>query len=162
MIKAPDAVSFTGELIGVPNTRRRGLVQIANALSEQELEAMAWRAKTQRPALSERSSNDAIVTWGLNMKPDAVIRVRFKKTEENGRNSAVEGAFYACPLFVDGQAFDCRLLLDGRRLELGSYYEVPVKFLFRDLVLSKLVVGKEVVLWEGKDVANGSIVSLGE
>ena len=96
------------------------------------------------------------------MKPDAIIRVRFKTTAENGRNSAVEGAFYACPLFVDGEAFDCRLLLSGKRLELGEYYEVPVKFLYRDLAIPKLVAGKEVVLWEGKDVANGSIVSLSE
>lgn len=96
------------------------------------------------------------------MKPDATIRIRFKKTEENGRDSAVEGAFYACPLFVDGQAFDCRLLLAGKRLELGEYYEMPVKFLSRDLALSKLEVGKEVVLWEGKDVANGIVLSLSE
>ena len=96
------------------------------------------------------------------MKPDAIIRVRFKKASENGRNSAVEGDFYACPLFIDGEAFDCRLLLTGTRLELGKYYDVPIKFLSRDLVISKLAVGKEVVLWEGKDVANGSIVSLSE
>lgn len=96
------------------------------------------------------------------MRPDAIIRVRFKTTSENGRKSAVEGAFYACPLFIDGQAFDCRLLISGKRLELGEYYEVPVRFLFRDLVISKLAVGKEVVLWEGKDVASGSVVSLSE
>lgn len=94
------------------------------------------------------------------MKPDAIIRVRFKEASENGRNSAVEGEFYACPLFIDGEAFDCRLLLSGKRIELGKYYDVPVKFLFRDLVISKLEVGKEVVLWEGKDVAKGTIVSL--
>jgi hypothetical protein len=96
------------------------------------------------------------------MKPDAIIRVRFKKTAENGRSSAVEGAFYACPLFIDGQAFDCRLLLSGRCLELGEYYEVPVKFLHRDFAIPQLAAGKNVVLWEGKDVANGSIVSLCE
>lgn len=94
------------------------------------------------------------------MIPDAIIRVRFKTATESGRNTAVEGNFYACPLFIDGEAFDCRLFLSGKRLELGEYYEVPVKFLNRDVVLPKLVVGKEIVLWEGKDVAIGNIVAL--
>jgi hypothetical protein len=93
------------------------------------------------------------------MTPDAIIRVRFKTAEENGRNTAVEGELYACPLFIDGEAFDCRLLLSGKRLELGKYYEIPVKFLYRDLVAPKLSVGKKVVLWEGKDVAIGNIIS---
>jgi hypothetical protein len=88
------------------------------------------------------------------------IRIRFKTTEENGRNTAVEGTFYACPLFVDGEAFDCRLLLNGQRLELGEYYEIPVIFLSPELVLPKLCVGKEVVLWEGKDVATGYVINL--
>ena len=66
------------------------------------------------------------------MKPDAIINVRFLTTAEGGRNTAVEGQFYACPLFVDNEGFDCRLLLEGRRLELGSAYEVPIKFLYRE------------------------------
>jgi hypothetical protein len=63
-----------------------------------------------------------------------------------GRNTAVEGQFYACPLFVDNEGFDCRLLMEGRRLELGSSHEVPVKFLYRELALPKLAVGKDVLL----------------
>ena len=92
------------------------------------------------------------------MKPDAFINVRFFTTAEGGRNAAVEGQFYACPLFVDNEGFDCRLLLDGRRFELGSTYEVPVKFLYRDLALAKLAVGDEVTLWEGRNVAKGQVV----
>jgi hypothetical protein len=95
------------------------------------------------------------------MKPDAIINVRFLTTEEGGRNTAVEGQFYACPLFIDNEGFDCRLLLDGRRLELGLACEVAVKFLYRELALPKLAIGKEVLLWEGRTVATGQVVKIG-
>lgn len=94
------------------------------------------------------------------MKPDAIINLRFFTTTEGGRSTAVEGQFYACPLFVENEGFDCRLLLEGRRLELGSTYEVPVKFLYRELALPKMSVGKEVLLWEGRNVAKGQVVKI--
>lgn len=92
------------------------------------------------------------------MQPDAIIEVRFKMPSEDGRQSAVSGDYYGCPLVVEGEAFDCRLLLAGRRLELGETSEVPVKFLNPQLALTKLAAGKSFVLWEGKDVAAGKLV----
>ena len=94
------------------------------------------------------------------MKPDVIISVRFLAPSEGGRSTAVEGQFYACPLFVDNEGFDCRLMLEGQRLELGSTYEVPVKFLYRELALPKMSVGKEVLLWEGRNVAKGQVVKI--
>jgi hypothetical protein len=64
--------------------------------------------------------------------------VRFKTTDEGGRKTALVGEFYSCPFFVDGQAFDCRIYLDGKRIELGEWYQLPVKFLNRDLVMPML------------------------
>lgn len=92
------------------------------------------------------------------MQPDAIIEVRFKMPNENGRQTAVSGDYYGCPLVIEGEAFDCRLLLAGRSLELGETNEVPVKFLNPQLVLPKLAVGKPIVLWEGKDVATGKVM----
>lgn len=94
------------------------------------------------------------------MLPDAYLEIRFRTKEEGGRNTAVSGDFYACPLFVDGEAFDCRLLIAGKNLNLGDWYKIPVKFLNKDLALSRLVVGKEVTLWEGKDVADGAVIEI--
>mgnify|MGYP006890189297 CR=1 FL=1 len=94
------------------------------------------------------------------MKPDAIIKVRFLTTVEGGRNTAIEGQFYACPLFIDNKGFDCRLMLEGQRFELGVDYEVPVKFLYRELILPKLKIGKEVELWEGRKVANGLVLKI--
>ena len=94
------------------------------------------------------------------MEPDAIIRVRFKTPEENGRKSAIKASYYSCPMLIDGEYFDCRLLLAGREVELGLSYEIPVQFLRPDLVLSKLTKGKSFVLWEGKDVASGDVLEI--
>ena len=94
------------------------------------------------------------------MSPDAYIEVRFRTTEEGGRKTPVTGEFYACPLFIDGEPYDCRLLIKNKTLELGHTYEVPVKFLNRDLVVPKLFIGKNVILWEGRDVADGKVTRI--
>lgn len=94
------------------------------------------------------------------MKPDVIIEVRFLTTAEGGRAKAVEGQFYACPLFIANEGFDCRVLLEGRCLELGAIYEVPVKFLYAELAIPKMSVGKEVKLWEGRNVAEGRVIKI--
>jgi hypothetical protein len=94
------------------------------------------------------------------MSPDAYIEVKFRTTEDGGRKTPVTGEFYACPMFIDKEAYDCRLLIKGMILELGHLYIVPVKFLNRDSVLPKLFVGKNIVLWEGRDVADGKVTKI--
>jgi len=94
------------------------------------------------------------------MTPDAYLQVRFKTHDEGGRKTPVTGDYYACPLFVDGEGFECRLLIDGKTLALGQWYELPVKFMNKELVVPKLSVGKVVTLWEGKDVGLGKILKL--
>lgn len=94
------------------------------------------------------------------MQPDVIIEVRFKTTAEGGRQGAIAigETHYGCPLVVEGEGFDCRLLVSGRTLQLGKTYELPVKFLNPDFVLPKLSPGKVVTLWEGKEIASGKVV----
>ncbi len=98
------------------------------------------------------------------MEPDIYIKVRFKTTIEGGRKTSVKRKsplgpdFYACPLIVDGKAYDCRLLIGNNEIELGKYYEIPVKFLNIDLVLPSLSIGKKIALFEGKEIADGEIL----
>jgi hypothetical protein len=100
----------------------------------------------------------------VTLRPDAVIEVRLKTTDEGGRQGAIvvpEGfsmGRYCCPLFVDGEAFDCCFLSFGKSLLLGETYQVPIKFLCPELVLPKLVEGKSITLWEGKDIGIGQVV----
>jgi hypothetical protein len=94
------------------------------------------------------------------MKADAIIEVRFKTAAEGGRQGDIVGNYYGCPLVVDGEAFECRLPLDGKTLHLGETYELPVKFMNPDLVMPKLSPGVSVTLWEGKEIAAGKVISL--
>lgn len=94
------------------------------------------------------------------MQPDIIINVRFIPKSEGGRDGAVQGETYSCPLFVNGDGFDCRLLLNGRCLELGEFYEVPVKFLYRDKAMPNMKPGLEIFLWEGRSVAQGIITEV--
>src|SRR5262245_39777240 len=100
------------------------------------------------------------------MNPDIYIKMRFKTSEEGGcktslkRKTELGPDFYGCPLMVDGKAYDCRLLIGDKEIELGKYYEIPVKFLDKDLVLPNLVVGKNIILLEGKEVAEGQVIKI--
>lgn len=100
------------------------------------------------------------------MNADIYIKVRFKTSEEGGRKTSVKRKtalgpdFYGCPLMVDGTAYDSRLLIEDREIELGKYYEIPVKFLDKDLALPNLAVGKNITLLEGKEIANGQVIKI--
>jgi len=94
------------------------------------------------------------------MNPDVCITVRFKTPEEGGRKGPVIGGLYACPMMIDGEGFDCRLMIDNMELLAGTWYDVPVKFLNKKWAIPRLSVGKKVVLWEGKDVADGVVARI--
>lgn len=89
---------------------------------------------------------------------DAVINARFLTPEEGGRNGAVQGIFYGCPLIKGGKAFDCRMLLAGQRIELGVTYQIPLKFLFSQDALQEIFVGDTVAIWEGHEVGSGVVI----
>jgi hypothetical protein len=95
------------------------------------------------------------------MKPDITITVRFKTTAEGGRAGPVRGERFGCPMFISGEAFDCRLVTKGRILELGETYELPVTFLNANLALQRLALGQDITLWEGKEIATGKVVRFG-
>lgn len=94
------------------------------------------------------------------MDADAIIKIRFKTTSEGGRQADLTGDYYSCPLFVDGNGFECRLFISGLTIHLGTWYDLPVKFMNKVLVLPHLSNGKLIDLWEGKIVANGSVVKI--
>jgi hypothetical protein len=95
--------------------------------------------------------------------PDIYIKVVFKTSVEGGRKTSLKRKsplgpdFYGCPLIVDGKIYDCRLLIGDMEIELGKYYEIPVKFLDKDLALPSLAVGKNITLWKGKQLADGQV-----
>jgi len=95
------------------------------------------------------------------MKPDVLIQVRFLTSAEGGRAAGIFGSRYGCPLFVDGQGFDCRFILKANTcLELGMTYDIKIKFLNPDLALPHLEEGTPISLWEGRTIATGQVISI--
>ena len=96
------------------------------------------------------------------MQPDIVARVTMFAPDAGGKSSAIPAVRYGCPLFINGQGFDCRLLLDqeGHGLEPGATAEVPIKFLYFDLVRNLLVPGARFTLWEMRHFAEGEILQV--
>ncbi|BFM49943.1 hypothetical protein [Marinomonas sp. THO17] len=88
------------------------------------------------------------------MKKEATILVRFLSAAEGGRQSSI-----GCLLMIDDtQAFDCRFILDGTTVfELGMEYDIAVKFLNPENVLSHLNEEDEISLWEGKKIGAGIV-----
>lgn len=95
------------------------------------------------------------------MEPDITIEVRFKTAGEGGRGGPVRGPQFSCPMFISDEAFDCRLLIGSRTLELGVKYQLPVKFLNSSLALPNVTPGQEIILWEGKPIATGRVLRVG-
>ena len=99
----------------------------------------------------------------MNNDYDVVVRVRFLTTQEGGRRTNLSGAvvpFYACPMIVDGQYFDCRIYIDGKVIALGEQYDLKAKFLSSEIVIPKLYIGKEISIWEGKIVGKGEVLEI--
>lgn len=100
------------------------------------------------------------------MKPDIYIKVRFRTNLEGGRKTSLKRKgtlatdFYACPMIIDNKMYDCRLLIENKEILLGIYYELPVIFLNRDLTLQNLSIGKNITLWEGKEIADGQVTRI--
>ena len=91
------------------------------------------------------------------MNADIIVEVRFRTADEGGRKGAVTGGVYGCPMFIDGEGFECRLILEEKTLLLGETYKIAVKFMNSGVVLSKLKIGQAFTLWEGKVVADGVV-----
>lgn len=94
------------------------------------------------------------------INPDILIEVRFNTPDEDGRKTPISGNTYSCPLFIDEEAFDCRIQIGNQVIVLGVWYQLAVKFLIRDRAVSKLSLGKSIFLWEGKKIAQGKVVEI--
>ncbi len=51
------------------------------------------------------------------------------------------------------------IFLEGRTLELGRTYVLPVKFLSPDEALREITPGRQVGIWEGQVVGEAVIVT---
>jgi len=93
-------------------------------------------------------------------KPDVRIRVRFLLTEEGGRKSDIATTTYeyGCPIMIDNLYFDCRFRGNEQKyFKPGEWYSINIKFLDAENALPHFLVGKSILLWEGKTIAEGFV-----
>src|SRR5450759_385984 len=84
-------------------------------------------------------------------------------TEAGGRRTPIgtDVGEYRCPVGLDGEYFDCRLVArDSTAIAPGECADVSIQFLFPELALPHVAVGKELTLWEGRTIATGLITNV--
>jgi hypothetical protein len=95
-------------------------------------------------------------------KFDGILRFRLFLPGEGGRDKGIPSSarFYSCPLFDGSKYWDCRIMLDGRGIELGETYEYPLLFLSPNEATRTIRPDAKVQLWEGRIIGTGTVVEL--
>jgi len=89
---------------------------------------------------------------------DVVVELHLLSAEEGGRTSATPSDKLRCIFEYEGENFDCVLLLSGvGSLSPGDHAEVPVAFLFPELIKPRLQVGSEFRLRDYRTIAEGRV-----
>ena len=98
----------------------------------------------------------------VKLKPDIIAKLKLYSKEEGGPSKNIPPVQFGCPLFFEGEYFDCRLLVDqlGTSIELGTLVTVPIKFLDPEFIKPRLCPGKHFKLWEMKFIGEGEVVGV--
>ena len=92
------------------------------------------------------------------MAAEIIARVRLYETRHGDRQGPTPADRFGCVFEIDGEYFDCRLLLEGvGSLAPGQTATVPIKFLHPDLLAGRLSDSRVFHLWEGKPIAEGEV-----
>ena len=90
-----------------------------------------------------------------------IAHVRLYPTAHGGRQGPTPKDTFGCLLELNGDCFDCRLLLtEIGALSPGQQAEVPIKFLNFDLVKHQLVPGGKFFLRDRKIIAEGEVTQI--
>ena len=92
---------------------------------------------------------------------DIIAHVRLYPTAHGGRQGPTPTNTFGCLLELNGDCFDCRLLLtEIGALSPGQQAEVPIKFLNFDLVKNRLAPGEKFFLRDRKIIAEGEVTKV--
>jgi len=97
----------------------------------------------------------------MKREGDIMVEVHLFTTENGGRNGPTPTKFFGCPAEIQGELFDCRLILgESARLAPGDTAVVPIMFLSPGIVLQMLKVGDEFRLWELRYIGTAKVLAL--
>lgn len=93
------------------------------------------------------------------LNPDIYVKINFYPTDKNGRKLPTDPTFFGSIFVIDDSKYDCRLLLNtiGSIAPGESKKNVPIKFLYPELVLPKLKEGTKFFLWDMRNIAEGEV-----
>lgn len=96
------------------------------------------------------------------LTPDIIAEIHMYSTKHGGKKKVIHNIQFGCPLFYQGEGFDCRILLDqvGASLGPGQITRVPIKFLFPELIKSRLTSGDQFTLWDAGIFAEGKVIEV--
>ena len=94
--------------------------------------------------------------------PDIIAKVSMLPTDQGGKKKSIPPIQFGCPIQLDGEGFDCRLLLDqiGKGLAPGETIIVPIKFLYPELARPRLKLGLRFTLYEIGKIGDGEILEI--
>jgi translation elongation factor EF-Tu-like GTPase len=88
-------------------------------------------------------------TDASQIKPDVLATVRLLSTKEGGRHTYAAHVL-GCIFELDNDLYECRLYFESvGSIAPGGQAEVPIKFLSRDQIATKLKVGLKFNIREG-------------
>lgn len=97
----------------------------------------------------------------MGIDPDAIAEIRFFLPSQGGRRTNPKPSkFYTCPLFVEGNGFDCRILTNEKIIHLGTTYQFSIVFLNWDFASPHMKAGTQFLMWEGKNIGEGRILEV--
>ncbi len=98
----------------------------------------------------------------VQLVPDIIARVTLYPSDRGGRKGPILPGRFGCPFVFQGEAFDCRLLLEQTNTTLhpGATEVVQIKFLCPDFVKPRLTCGATFMLWSAGNFADGEVLSI--
>ena len=95
------------------------------------------------------------------VQADIIARVWLYPTARGGRQGPTPRDTFGCLLELNGDCFDCRLLLtEIGALSPDQQAEVPIKFLSFNLLKNQLAPGAKFFLRDRTIIAEGEIVKV--
>jgi len=95
------------------------------------------------------------------VKPNIIAKVYLYPTDEGGRQGPTPSNYIGFPLEFEGSYYDCRLLLDDiGSISPGETVEVPIIFLYSELIVPKLKIGSKFRLWERGFKGDGVVLDI--
>jgi len=92
------------------------------------------------------------------MTPDIIAKITLYQMESGGRGGPTPSDQFGCLVEVNGEYFDCRIVLDRvGALSPGQTAAVPIRFLRPDLVLPLLETCRNFRLWDRRVIGHGEV-----